>query len=122
MLQRVLSASVTVDQQVVSSIGKGIVVFAAMAPGDTEKEAQSLASKILKLKLWDDESGGRVCCAVSLECSYSLTSVSASGSKVSRTSAAKSFVVRGCHIFPAMRILTATYSIPIYPARLHQEG
>lgn len=60
VLQRVLSASVTVDQQVVSSIGKGIVVFAAMAPGDTEKEAESLASKVLKLKLWDDDSGGRV--------------------------------------------------------------
>ena len=60
ILQRVLSASVTVDQQVVSSIGTGIVVFAAMAAGDTEKEADSMASKILKLKLWDDESGGRV--------------------------------------------------------------
>ncbi len=43
-----------------SSIGKGVLVFAAMAPGDTEKEADSLAAKVLKLKLWDDESGGRV--------------------------------------------------------------
>jgi D-tyrosyl-tRNA(Tyr) deacylase len=59
ILQRVLSASVTVDQKVVSSIGNGILVFAAMAPGDTEKDAERLASKILKLKLWDDESGGR---------------------------------------------------------------
>ncbi|KAK0707592.1 D-tyrosyl-tRNA deacylase [Lasiosphaeris hirsuta] len=59
ILQRVLSASVIVDREVVSSIGKGIVVFAAMAPGDTEKEADSLAAKVLKLKLWDDESGGR---------------------------------------------------------------
>ncbi|GAB1316222.1 D-tyrosyl-tRNA(Tyr) deacylase [Madurella fahalii] len=59
ILQRVLSASVTVDQELVSSIGKGILVFAAMAPGDTEKEAESLAAKVLKLKLWDDESGGR---------------------------------------------------------------
>jgi D-aminoacyl-tRNA deacylase len=49
-----------VDQQVVSSIGKGVLVLAAVAPGDTEKEADSLASKVLKLKLWDDESGGRV--------------------------------------------------------------
>jgi D-tyrosyl-tRNA(Tyr) deacylase len=32
-----------------------------MAPGDTEKEADSLATKVLKMKLWDDESGGRVC-------------------------------------------------------------
>ncbi|KXX77868.1 D-tyrosyl-tRNA(Tyr) deacylase [Madurella mycetomatis] len=59
ILQRVLSASVTVDQELVSSIGKGILVFAAVAPGDTEKEAESLAAKVLKLKLWDDESGGR---------------------------------------------------------------
>jgi hypothetical protein len=59
ILQRVLSASVTVDQKVVSSIGNGILVLAAMAPGDTEKDAERLASKILKLKLWDDDSGGR---------------------------------------------------------------
>ncbi|KAH6617259.1 D-Tyr tRNAtyr deacylase-like domain-containing protein [Chaetomium tenue] len=59
ILQRVLSASVTVDQEVVSRIGKGVLVLAAMAPGDTEKEAESLAAKVLKLKLWDDESGGR---------------------------------------------------------------
>lgn len=61
ILQRVLSASVTVDKEVVSSIGKGVLVFAAVAPGDTEKEAGSLAAKVLKLKLWDDDdNGGRV--------------------------------------------------------------
>ncbi|KAI0474383.1 D-Tyr tRNAtyr deacylase-like domain-containing protein [Xylaria cf. heliscus] len=59
ILQRVLSASVTVDKEVVSSIGKGVLVFAAVAPGDTKKEADSLAAKVLKLKLWDDDAGGR---------------------------------------------------------------
>ncbi|QSZ36763.1 hypothetical protein DSL72_006646 [Monilinia vaccinii-corymbosi] len=59
ILQRVLSASVVVDTQLVSSIGKGILVFAAVAPGDTEKDAESLAAKVLKIRLWDDESGGR---------------------------------------------------------------
>ena len=61
ILQRVLSASVTVDKEVVSSIGKGVLVFAAMAPGDTEKEADSLAAKVLKMKLWGDDAGGQVC-------------------------------------------------------------
>lgn len=61
ILQRVLSASVTVDKEVVSSIGKGVLVFAAMAPGDTEKEAESLAAKVLKMKLWGDDAGGQVC-------------------------------------------------------------
>lgn len=59
ILQRVLSASVTVDKQLISSIGKGILVFAAVAPGDTEKDAEALAGKILKIRLWDDEAGGR---------------------------------------------------------------
>ncbi|KAL0942409.1 d-tyrosyl-trna deacylase, partial [Colletotrichum truncatum] len=59
IVQRVLSASVTVDKEVISSIGKGVLVLAAVAPGDTEKEAEALATKVLKLKMWDDEAGGR---------------------------------------------------------------
>jgi len=59
ILQRVLSASVTVDKQLISSIGKGILVFAAVAPGDTEKDADALAAKVLNIRLWDDENGGR---------------------------------------------------------------
>lgn len=54
-----LSASVTVDKEVISSIGKGVLVLAAVAPGDTEKEAEALATKVLKLKMWDDDAGGR---------------------------------------------------------------
>jgi D-tyrosyl-tRNA(Tyr) deacylase len=53
----VLSASVTVDSELVSSIGRGVLVFAAVAPEDTEKEAESLAARVLKLRLWDDETG-----------------------------------------------------------------
>jgi D-aminoacyl-tRNA deacylase len=60
ILQRVLSASVAVDKKVVSSIGKGVLVFAAIAPGDTPKDADALAAKVLKMKMWDDNNGGRV--------------------------------------------------------------
>ncbi|KAI9849930.1 MAG: D-tyrosyl-tRNA(Tyr) deacylase [Sclerophora amabilis] len=59
ILQRVLSASVTVDKQLISSIGKGVLVFAAVAPGDTRKEVEQLAAKILKMKMWDGEDGSR---------------------------------------------------------------
>ena len=56
-----LSASVTVEKELISSIGKGVLVFAAVAPGDTEKEVDSMANKVLKMKMWDDEAtGGRV--------------------------------------------------------------
>lgn len=56
-----LNASVTVDKQLISSIGKGILIFAAVATGDTEQDADALAAKVLRMRLWDDEAGGRVC-------------------------------------------------------------
>ncbi|KAF2249733.1 hypothetical protein BU26DRAFT_482422 [Trematosphaeria pertusa] len=55
VLQRVKSASVTVDGQLISSIGKGMLVLAAISKDDTEKDVESMAGKILKAKLWDDE-------------------------------------------------------------------
>lgn len=61
VLQRVASASVTVDSNLVSSIGKGVLVFAAVAKDDTRKEVESMAAKVLKLKMWPDETGGTVC-------------------------------------------------------------
>ncbi|KKY18747.1 putative d-tyrosyl-trna deacylase [Phaeomoniella chlamydospora] len=55
VIQRVASASVTVDKQLISSIGKGLLVFAAFGPDDTKKDADTMASKVLKLKIWPDE-------------------------------------------------------------------
>ncbi|OAA33274.1 deacylase [Moelleriella libera RCEF 2490] len=59
ILQRVLSASVSVDKEIISSIGRGVLVFAAVAPGDSEKEAEQVANKVIKMKLWDDEAGSK---------------------------------------------------------------
>lgn len=55
------SASVTVDKNLISSIGKGILVFAAVGPDDTRADAESMAAKVLKLKIWPDDIGGNVC-------------------------------------------------------------
>jgi D-tyrosyl-tRNA(Tyr) deacylase len=41
---------------VISSIGKGVLVLAAVSRDDTEKDVAFMASKILKAKLWDDDS------------------------------------------------------------------
>lgn len=56
VLQRVKTASVTVDGQLISQIGKGLLVLAAISKDDTEKDVEAMAGKILKAKLWDDES------------------------------------------------------------------
>jgi len=59
-MQRVHSASVTVDKQLISQIGKGILVFAAIAKEDTKEDVELMAAKVLKMRMWDDEEGGRV--------------------------------------------------------------
>lgn len=43
------------DSKVVSSIEKGILVLAAIGPNDTRKTVESMASKILKMRLWPDD-------------------------------------------------------------------
>ncbi|RAH65972.1 D-aminoacyl-tRNA deacylase [Aspergillus aculeatinus CBS 121060] len=55
VLQRVKSASVTVDGQLVSSIGQGLLVLAGVGKEDTEKDADTMVGRILKAKLWSDE-------------------------------------------------------------------
>ncbi|KAF2201409.1 D-tyrosyl-tRNA deacylase-like protein [Delitschia confertaspora ATCC 74209] len=57
VLQRVKSASVTVDGELISQIGKGLLVLAAISKDDTEKDVESMAAKILKAKLFDDGTG-----------------------------------------------------------------
>jgi D-Tyr-tRNAtyr deacylase len=61
VLQRVKSASVTVDGALISSIGKGILVFAGLGKDDTIKDAESMADKVLKLKMFEGEEGEKVC-------------------------------------------------------------
>jgi D-tyrosyl-tRNA(Tyr) deacylase len=54
LLQRVTRASVTVDDEVVGSIGQGLVVFVGVADGDAEKDAQYLVNKIIRLRVFAD--------------------------------------------------------------------
>lgn len=55
VVQRVLESSVRVDGQIVGEIGKGLMVLLGVEEGDTEKDAQYLADKILGLRIFEDE-------------------------------------------------------------------
>jgi len=57
LLQRVSRASVSIDDEEVGRIGKGLVVFFGVASGDREKDAQYLAQKIVNLRIFADEEG-----------------------------------------------------------------
>ncbi|WP_413582562.1 D-aminoacyl-tRNA deacylase [Bdellovibrio sp. HCB288] len=57
VVQRVLSASVTVDGKVISSIGPGFLTLLGVAKGDTEAQLQKLISKIADLRVFPDADG-----------------------------------------------------------------
>ena len=57
VLQRVKEASVTVGGEAVSRIGKGLLVFLAVAKGDTSLQADHLADKLLELRIFEDTGG-----------------------------------------------------------------
>ena len=57
LLQRVTSASVSLNDEKVGMIGRGLVVFLGVANGDTEKDAQYLAQKIVSLRIFSDTDG-----------------------------------------------------------------
>ena len=57
VIQRVSESSVRVDGKVVGEIGKGIMVLLGVEEGDTEKEAQYIADKVIGLRIFEDEEG-----------------------------------------------------------------
>jgi len=55
LLQRVTSASVSIEGEVVGSIGRGLVVFVGVAEGDGPKDADYLTQKLVNLRIFADE-------------------------------------------------------------------
>ncbi len=57
LLQRVTHASVTVDGTVIGQTGPGLLILICAMQGDTEAQADHLAAKIAKLRIFKDEAG-----------------------------------------------------------------
>ena len=57
VVQRVASASVTVDGEVVSSIGRGLLVLLGVHAEDDEAKAARMAEKLLNLRVFEDAEG-----------------------------------------------------------------
>ncbi len=57
VIQRVRRASVSVGEELVSEIGTGIVVLAAVEKGDGEQTMRDAAKKIRELRIFSDEAG-----------------------------------------------------------------
>jgi D-tyrosyl-tRNA(Tyr) deacylase len=57
VIQRVLEASVVVDEKVVGSIKNGLLVLLGIEDADTEQDLHWLSNKIVGLRLFDDQDG-----------------------------------------------------------------
>ena len=57
IVQRVSEASVTIDDEIVGSIGLGLLVLAGAAGGDTAADVDAVADKIAGLRIFRDETG-----------------------------------------------------------------
>lgn len=55
LIQRVKSASVTIEGQLYSSINKGVLAFVGIEKGDTIEQVQKSAKKIANLRIFPDE-------------------------------------------------------------------
>ena len=57
LIQRVTSASVTVDAAVVGAIGPGLLALVAVEPGDTEAQIARMAERLLGYRVFADDAG-----------------------------------------------------------------
>ncbi len=57
LLQRVAHAGVTVDGETIGQTGPGLLILVCAMQGDTQAQADTLATKIAKLRIFKDEAG-----------------------------------------------------------------
>lgn len=57
VLQRVSSASVTVEYKIVAEIQKGLVVLVGIEDADTQEDIDWLVTKIIQVRIFGDENG-----------------------------------------------------------------
>ncbi len=61
VIQRVSSASVTIEGKVNGEIGKGLMVLAGMEDADNQEDIEWLAGKLVNLRIFNDEAGVMNC-------------------------------------------------------------
>ena len=57
VIQKVTEASVSIENQIVASIDKGLLVLVGIEDGDTNEDIAWLSSKIVNLRVFDDANG-----------------------------------------------------------------
>ena len=64
VIQRVLEASVRIDDNIKSAIGNGLVILLGITPADTEEDIAWLSQKICNMRIFDDALGVMNCSVI----------------------------------------------------------
>lgn len=67
VIQRVSEASVTVDGVITGSISKGLLVLMGVEDADTVEDIQWISSKVVNLRIFDDENGVMNCSVLDID-------------------------------------------------------
>lgn len=95
LIQRVQQASVTVDGKVIGEIKKGLLVFLAVEPEDSEAKAKRLAERVAGYRVFNDDNGKmnlnvkQAQGEILVVSQFTLAADTSSGMRPSFTSAAK---------------------------------
>ncbi len=57
VIQRVLKASVSVENEIISTINKGLLIFLGIEDADNKEDIQWITKKIINLRIFNDENG-----------------------------------------------------------------
>ena len=57
LIQRVTQASVSIDNSTISEIRQGLLILVCAMNDDNEEDAEKMASKISKIRIFNDEAG-----------------------------------------------------------------
>ena len=105
LVQRVSRASVSVNDDVVGEIGRGLVVFLGVAQGDSREDASYLANKVVNLRIFADESSKFALSALETKgdilvvSQFTLLADSRKGRRPSFTEAAPPKLAKGLYEF-----------------------
>ncbi|WP_159821638.1 D-aminoacyl-tRNA deacylase [Colwellia sp. 20A7] len=118
LIQRVSSASVTVDNEVIGEIEQGLLVFLAVEPEDSQAKAKRLAERVAGYRVFNDENGKmnlnvkQANGDILVVSQFTLAADTSSGMRPSFTSAAKPDFSNDLYQFFCQQLRDKGFTVP----------
>jgi len=118
LIQRVTSASVTVDNQIIGKIDKGLLVFLAIEPDDTEAKAKRLSQRVAGYRVFNDDNDKMNLSVKQIEGDilvipqFTLAADTNSGMRPSFTSAAKPEFSKNLYQYFCQQLREQGFEVP----------